>query len=290
MSENADVVILGDTFMTNLIEPLKPLTKQLIVDTHNVESRLFRRMFEENKGIKKYLQYLYYRNICHLERLLKNADAVWAVSEDDARFYCQDMGLTNVSVVPNVIDVSGYEPKQEACEPGAVVYTGLFGYWPNEDAALRLIAISRRLKADGVPHKLYLVGRFPTGTMYAAAKGQDQIVITGEVPDTKPYIAKAQVVAVPLMAGSGTKIKILEALAMERAVQTTPIGIEGLDLGAGEQVEVSPDEESFRHDLTALLDDPGRCERLGKAGRLWVEHHGSLSALGKCLRAAFASL
>ncbi len=283
-----EVIVLGDTYMTPLISKLKPLAARLVVDCHNVESRLFARMLRRNWGPTRILQYLYYRNVRQLERLLAHADEVWSVSEEDASYYRDVLGLKHVKVVPNVIDLARYDVRGRE-EEGAIVYTGLFSYWPNGEAALRLIALSKRLKQEDISHTLYLVGRGPARRMLKAAQGQEQVVITGEVRDTRPYIAKAAVFAAPLTAGSGTKLKVLEAMALARPVLTTPVGAEGLGITWGHHAVVAAGTESFYSELTALLGDAERRRVLGRAGRDWVVQHHSMDGLAEAVKAALGA-
>jgi glycosyltransferase involved in cell wall biosynthesis len=161
--------------------------------------------------------------------------------------------------------------------------TGSYGYWPNEDAALRLIAMSRSLHARGVLRRLELVGISPTPAMLAAARGLGHVVVTGRVPEVRPHLERASVVAAPISAGSGTRLKILEALALARPVLTTPVGAEGLDLEPGVHAEIS-DLPGFPARLASLLEDPARRAAHGKAGRAWAEQRYSFAAMGERVR------
>jgi glycosyltransferase involved in cell wall biosynthesis len=115
--------------------------------------------------------------------------------------------------------------------------------------------------------------------MRAEAHEAEHIIVTGEVEDARPYIARASVFAAPLRAGSGTKVKILEALALQRAVLTTPIGAEGLELTRGREVFIEDHPESFESSLMKLLSDPDLRRELGQRGRDWAERHASLEVL-----------
>ena len=281
-SLNPDLVILGDTYMASLLPRLRPAARRVVVDTHNVESVLWRRVAKVAGNPLLKLKYLWLaRNSCLLEhRYFHLADEIWAVSEADAHFYRRVLGLRRVAVVPNVVDVSAYRvAAHHEVEPGSIVFTGWYGHWPNEDAAIRLMTLSRRLLREGIFHKLYVVGREPTTRMYRAARGLSQVVITGEVPDTRAYVGRASVFAAPLRAGSGTKFKLLEALAMGRPVVTTSVGAEGIDLVAGKEAIIEDDVEGFYKALRRLLDEPDWGTRLGAAGRARVEQTYSLEAL-----------
>lgn len=275
-----DAVVLGDTWLTPLIRVIRPLGPAVVVDTHNVETKLYRRILAQSSGKAALRPLMFYLNMLGLERRLAEADAVWGVSASDVEHYRTVMGLRDVFVVPNAIDLSRYPPppEREEAEPG-IVFTGDFRYWPNEDAARRLIGQARQLADLGIPHRLWLVGRGPSEAMRTAAAQVPSVTITGEVPDVRPYVQGAAVFAAPLSAGSGTKFKILEAFALQRAVLTTPIGVEGMACESGRELIVAEDGDTFLNGLTQLLSDRDLRLRLGTAGREWVEAHGSMEAL-----------
>ena len=289
-----DVVLLGDTYMATLVPHVSsPEGPMIIVDTHNVESLLWQRMANAVRNPLQKMKYwwLAWNSRILEQRLLPLADEVWATSEHDASFYREVIGLPRVAIIPNVLDLACYPVSgEDDVEAGSIVFTGWYRYWPNEDAALRLIAISRRLRAEGIQHRLYLVGRDPTPAMYRAAQGLPQVIITSEVPDVRPYVARAAVYAAPLRAGSGTKFKVLEALAMGRPVVTTSIGAEGLELVPGRDAMVVDDPEAYYEAVRLLLTDPTRGESMGAKGRTLVQERYSLGALTALLRDRLAQL
>ena len=286
-----DLLVIGDTWLADLLEPLRGAARRTAIDTHNVESRLYRQLLAEQQGLAERLKYrLFLHNVCRLERKLARAGAVFAVSEADAAIYRSDLRLSRVHVLPNGLDADLYRPSAEPVEPGSLVFTGSYGYWPNAAAALHLITVSRALSARGVAHRMLLVGRDPTPAMYAAAADVPDVTIVGPVPDIRPYIARAALVVAPLTSGSGTKYKILEAMAMARPVVTTPVGAEGLDLTDGRHVAIEPNLDRFAERVALLLAHPEQAAAMGLAAREHVLAAHSLPALERCLRRAMASM
>lgn len=266
----ADVVIMGDTYMSELIPALRKLDVRIVIDTHNVESNVHRLVARNARSLGERLaNYLLYRNTLAVEkRYFHLADQIWAISEEDAECYRKQFGLRNVYAIPSSLDLTRYARHHDE-EPNSIVYTGYYSYWPNADAALRFIEISRQLKARGVEHKLYLVGRSPTPRMLEEAAGHEQIAITGEVPDIRPYIGKAAVFGVPLLAGSGVKTKMLEAMAMGKAIVTSPIGAQGLEITSGQHAEVV-EIDKFADAIAELLSNAGHRQQLGSAAIEWM--------------------
>ena len=109
------------------------------------------------------------------------------------------------------------------------------------------------------------------------------VLATGLVPDTQPYFRAAGVVAVPILQGSGTRFKILEALALGRPVVTTPLGTEGLAVRDGEHLLIR-ELNDFPEAIISLLSDPSRGRELGRSGRQLVETEYSWCAVERLLR------
>jgi glycosyltransferase involved in cell wall biosynthesis len=190
----------------------------------------------------------------------------------------------NVVVTPNGVDSEAFTPDLERAEtPGRVIFTGFMDYHPNEQAAHHFAdAIWPRVLAE-VPHATwYLVGAQPPASFkrLAALPG---VKVTGRVAETQPYLADAAVAIVPLRVGGGTRIKILEALAMGKAVVTTALGCEGLDVTSGEHLLVADDPGEFASAVIQLLRDDARRTRLGAAGRALVEREYSWARSGRTL-------
>ena len=287
---HCDLLVIGDTWLADLLPQLRQSAAHVVIDTHNVESRLYARIAAEQPWPAKLKYLLFARNVRRLERQLAAADAAWAVSAADALAYRRELGLHKVAVVPNGIDTGAYTPGLVPPEPGTIVFTGTFGYWPNATAALHLIGLSGRLEAAGVAHRMLLVGRDPTPAMLAAAETTPGVTITGPVPDVRPFIARAALVAAPLTSGSGTKYKVLEALALGRPVVATAVGAEGLDLRDGVDAAVVPDLAAFDARVEAYLRRPETAEGMAAAGRRWVVETHSLHAVKRSLRSSLDAI
>lgn len=283
-----DLVILGETYLAELLPELKERGLRVAIDTFNVESVLFRRVASMYGPPRGWAYSLLASNTARLERrYFAQADAVWAASAADQRWYQDNMGLPRVSLVPNTIEMPPLEGLPE--EENSIVYSGFFAYPPNDDAGLRLIEISGELRTRAVPHRLYLVGRGPSAELQRLGAESQDVLVTGEVDAVEPFIEKAAVFAVPLAAGSGIKFKLLQAMGLARAVVTTPIGAEGLGLEDGVHALIRERSE-FPAAIEQLFGDEKLRRRLGQSARAHVLERFSDSALGIALRDAFAEL
>jgi glycosyltransferase involved in cell wall biosynthesis len=116
----------------------------------------------------------------------------------------------------------------------------------------------------------------------------DDVMFTGEVPDMAAQLAAATVCVVPLRIGSGTRLKIIEAAAMEKAMVSTSLGAEGLEFAAPAEIMLADTAEAFAHATAALLDAPERRAQMGRKARIRASESYSIAALQKALRSALS--
>jgi glycosyltransferase involved in cell wall biosynthesis len=115
------------------------------------------------------------------------------------------------------------------------------------------------------------------------------VIVTGEVPDVRPYLERAKVVIVPLRIGGGTRLKIVEAMAMAKPVVSTSLGAEGLAVTDGEDILLADDARAFADHVARVLDDGALAMSLGSAGRRLVERSYDWNASARQLEALYRS-
>jgi glycosyltransferase involved in cell wall biosynthesis len=196
--------------------------------------------------------------------------------------------IANVVWGPHGVDVERFAPRGRAAEePGAVAMSGVMRYAPNVEAALWFAAevwpLVRRARPDA---RFYLVGRDPDAKVQAL-HGRDGIVVTGTVDEPADWIAKAEVCVVPVRAAAGLQNKLLEALAMARAVVATPEANEGIRAEPGRDLLLAREPAAFASTVLDLLADPARRAALGAAGRRFVEERWTWEGPFLGLEAAF---
>ena len=136
--------------------------------------------------------------------------------------------------------------------------------------------------------KFRVAGRSGSNAFFARFSRVPNVELTGTVPDMRSEIARATVCAVPLRIGSGTRLKILEAGAMGKAIVSTALGAEGLSFADGEEILIANEPSAFARALAGLLQDEERRSTMGRAARLRVEKDYSLPVLKDALRGALA--
>jgi polysaccharide biosynthesis protein PslH len=153
-------------------------------------------------------------------------------------------------------------------DPPRVLFLGSFVHPPNVEAALRLAQIFPAVRARVPQARLEIVGDAPTRAVRGLAGAA--VTVTGRVPDVRPHLEAAAVVAAPLRLGGGMRVKVLEALAAGKAVVATPRALVGLELEPGVHAAVGESDAELTDALAELLEDPERRQRMGAAARAWA--------------------
>ncbi len=214
------------------------------------------------------------------QKLLRSVDGVAAVSEPDARFLRSLAPQTPLRVVTNGVDLANYQPDEifpPVLEgPGPhLVFTGKMDFRPNVDAALWFAEkVTPHLRAAGVDAHFWVVGRNPHARLDALA-GRSDVTITGAVPDVRPYIVQADAYVVPLLAGGGTRFKILESLALAKPVVSTRLGADGIPVADGVHLALADAPDDFARRIVALLADGEQAAAMGRRGRAFIQQHFS---------------
>jgi sugar transferase (PEP-CTERM/EpsH1 system associated) len=188
---------------------------------------------------------------------------------------CADL----VEVMCNGVDSDYFSPDPARASPfvgdGAspeqipLVFTGAMDYWPNVDAVIWFATdILPRLRRAQPNIRFYIVGRSPAPAVLALAS--DAVVVTGTVPDVRPYLQHAALVVAPLRVARGIQNKILEAMAMARPVLASQSCVEAIDASTGEELISVTDADDFVQEIETLLQAPDKAFSIGQAGRARV--------------------
>jgi sugar transferase (PEP-CTERM/EpsH1 system associated) len=253
-----------------------------VFDAHNAEYVLQQRVFETDvRRPRRWLGALYswlqWRKLRSYEAgVCQRADRVVACSAADASALKRLVPGLQVVVVPNGVDISLYQPAgvaTAALGDQALVFTGKMDFRPNVDAVLWFCSRVWPLVQQAEPQaQFYIVGRDPHPRLGPLAN-MPGVTLTGFVDDIRPYIAAASVYVVPLLTGGGTRLKVLEAMAMGKALVSTTLGCEGIDAQPGRDLVLADEADEFASQVVALLRDAPRREALGRAARAFVERN-----------------
>jgi len=265
LSDGSLDVAVCDFLSASLNFPEHPAAP-VILFQHNVETMLWRRMAHTEKSAVRKLSYsIEARKMSRYEtRALKRFQHVIAVSDHD-----RDAMLTlspgcPITVVPTGVDTEQYQVVPSAsANPPLIVFTGSMDWEPNIDAVEYFGREIWQVVLAAYPDaRFQIVGRSPHPRVQRLASAS--IEVTGTVPSVTEYLRSATVVIVPLRIGGGTRLKIFEAMAMAKAIVSTSIGAEGLDVAPGRDLLIADNSASFAASILQLLHDPvlrRRCEQ-----------------------------
>jgi len=255
-----------------------PLGARWVFDAHNAEYLLQKRTcltdarapWRWHGALYSLIQWLRLRQF--ERRTLRAANAAACVSAEDAAALRRLVPSARLQIVPNGIDVADYVNFTAQGDRSAptLVFTGKMDFRPNVDAALWFGRRIWPIVKQAYPTARWLiVGQKPSRRL-EALRDDPNVVITGEVPDVRPYIAQADVYVAPLRAGGGTRFKLLEAMAMRRAIVTTRLGCEGFEVTSGRELLIADRPQEFASAVIELLRSPAHCAALGARAQRFV--------------------
>lgn len=281
-AERYDVGVIEHFWCAPYLDCIARCCDVSVLNLHNVESVLHARCAD---AAPEWAVRAGHRRFAAASRsleaeLLPRFSRILATSENDAALVKGIAPGSRLTVYPNALPSAAVPDEPELPR---LVFAGNFEYHPNIDAVRFLVSeIWPEVKRRHPELELWLVGR---GEQHIRNLLPPDAAIrtTGAIPDARREIARARLVLAPLRAGSGTRIKILEAWAAARPVVATPLGAEGLDARHGENLLLRDGAEDFIDAIDHLLGDPTTRQRLGAAGRQTFETLYSWEAAAKTL-------
>lgn len=275
-------------------------TAKLVYDAHNAEYALQRIFYEvDRENIRRWpaaaYSWVQSRRIERYERsICEQVDGVIAVSDEDAELLCAFRPDRRVAVMPNGIFVDDYNSStgEEHLDLGehVLTFTGKMDYRPNVDAMLWFTDAILPQVLKHIPNaRLYIVGQKPHRRL-EALRDKQRVEITGWVAQVHPFLRATDVYVAPLRMGSGTKLKILEAMAVGCAVVATPTAAAGLPPEVKQATVIAEREADLAEAIVTLLQDPARREALGKMAQAAVQQHYDWSLLFPRLLQAYREI
>ena len=269
VADETPSILYLDHLDSMLFAGMSPRSR-IVADMHNVYSVLVERTAAEHPS---WLQARYLEREARLIRRIErdvaaHASLVMAVSQQESKYY-SELGANRVEVIPNGVDCGYYESlpvgRQTPAAP-IVLFVGGLSWAPNVAAVDYLATVTLPVLRQRYPQAtVRIVGRGDSDAIRALA-ALPGVEVTGSVPDVRPHLEQASVVAVALESGGGTRLKILEAFAAGVPVVSTPVGSEGIAAEHGRHLIVAP-RDRFAEEIAALLDQPAAGARLAAEAR-----------------------
>jgi len=269
----AEALLVGE-----YVRPFREVFR--VLDAHNIEFMRARGRLRTTRQPLKRLAYglIAARLKRYERRTAGDFDLIIACSETDRRVFETLVPGRRVVTIPNTVDTDFFRPAAARPAGRTIVFTGTLWYEPNADAARWLAEeIFPLVLQEAADATLLIVGDDPPAAVRALA-GRPGVGVVGPVEDIRPWLEKAAVYAAPVRMGSGTRQKLLDAMAVGLPVVSTRKGAEGLDVAPGEHLLLAETPDEFRDRILELLRDEGLRRRLSAGGRRLVEEKYSRPA------------
>jgi glycosyltransferase involved in cell wall biosynthesis len=291
-AERYDVVHVARLYLAALAEPWMTPRPRLVIDCDEDDAEAYRRLAAIERRHDRQRQAAWAEAEADAfarmaQEVLARFDIVFAASQAEATSLSARGG--RVVVVPNVAPAAARQAPRRRSAGKTVLFVGTMGYMPNEEAARWFVTRvwPRLRRAVATPLRLVLVGSNPSASLVRLGRRRDMLV-TGTVRDIAPFYRDADLAVIPIRAGGGTRIKLLEAAALGVPIVSTTLGAEGLTFRHGRELLLADSGEKFARACAALLRHSGQAEQLATrarrrvmrdyhAGR-WVRHVSELVA------------
>jgi polysaccharide biosynthesis protein PslH len=259
---------------------------------HNIESHMLTRRAENERNIVKRLYFrLEGARVRHYESLVAgDFNLHIACSELDCARLRAVAPNAHAVAIPNGVDAEYFQPTQRDSTGPSLIFVGSLNWYPNVDAVLFLLReVWPIAKARHPDLRLDIVGSAPPKSVLDLAAGLMDVRVHGFVDDIRPLMDEATLYVCPIRDGGGTKLKLLDAFAMEKCVIAHPVACEGIDISPGVNVQLAESAESFADSIDTLVSDPAARVAMGRAARSLVVDAYAFSQIGRQLCGLFES-
>jgi glycosyltransferase involved in cell wall biosynthesis len=282
-------------FDTIGLAPYRPLLAGVpaTLGHHNIESHMLLRRAENERQLLRRLYYLQegWRVRGYERRTAPQFAAHITCSDLDAERLRAIAPRARVVTIPNGVDTDYFRPSGRAATRRSLIFVGSLNWYPNVSAVEFLLReIWPPLKRAVPDLSLDLVGSAPPPHIRALAAALPDVTVHGFVDDVRPFMEEALLYVCPIRDGGGTKLKLLDAFAMEKCVVAHPIACEGIAAQPGKEVELAESAPAFVAAIQQLLAQPERRVSLGRAARELVVARYGFAQIGRRLSEVFESL
>lgn len=293
-SENFDIVQLESVFMAPYIATIRKYSKaKIVLRTHNIEHQIWERMVQHtHTPFKKLVLKQMTKQLRRYElSVFDKVDGFMAITELDYQYFHEQFPATKGVVIPFGVNVDNYEPEEDyipSDEP-ELFHIGSMNWLPNVEGIEWFM--------DEVWPKM--LAKFPELTFTIA--GHDipasmktnswpNVKVEEDVPDVNEFMLSKDIMVVPLLSGSGMRVKIIEAMALEKTVISTSIGAEGIEATDGVHLFIANKPEEFVDALEKCIKSPDLCKIIGENARDFIQLHHDIDVLTQQITKFYASL
>lgn len=286
-----DVIHVDTISLAPYVTHLKNV--KIVLNHHNIESTMMLRRAENEGNLPKKL-YFYQEGLKlrKLERRVCNKfDLNITCSDLDSERLKSTASINECLAIPNGVDLEYFHPVETNIRPKSLIFAGGLSWYPNLDAmTFFLNSVWPELVRQIPDISLTIIGKNPPAWMLNMKKKYPNLYITGFVDDVRPYLAEAQIYICPIKDGGGTKLKVLDALAMGKALVADAIACEGIDVINNKSVIFASTPAEYIAKIKLLIDNPAIGEKLAANGAQLVRDLYSFQSIGKKLSIAYSEL
>jgi glycosyltransferase involved in cell wall biosynthesis len=290
-TQNIDLVHI-DMLALGSYRHLFGATPVLLTD-HNVEFiRLYRwSQVEKNPLVKLFLRYQYLKLKKFEIETCRDVDHCTVVSHTDLITLGELCQNGHYSVIPNGVDTDFFQPVSASMQANRLIWVGGMGGPYNADAVDYFLAsIWPLIRRQRPQVRVDFIGSSPTALLRKTADLDPNVRALGFVDDIRTQVQEATVFIAPIRSGSGTKIKVLNAMAQAKAVVATSIALEGIEAADGEAVYTADDPATFARRVLELLEQPDLAERIGRNARILIETKYSWTVIDRDIKQLYAMI
>ena len=263
------MVHVESIFLTPYVPIIRKYSQaKVILRAHNVEHLIWKHVSQSTHNYFRrwYLKHLSLTLRAYELQHLQDYDGIVCITQGDADYFKANGCRRPVTAIPFGVERGEWSVDGNQCEVEAnsLFHIGAMDWMPNQESIGWLLDNVWPVVHSEVPQAhLYLAGRkMPERLMNTTIEG---VTVVGEVDDAHRFIAGKQINVVPLLSGSGIRVKIIEAMSAGKAVVTTTVGALGIDYTDGENLLIANTPTEFARQIKRLLDDPDYCRRVGEA-------------------------
>jgi len=265
-----------------------------VLNHHNIESNMLFRRAENERNIPKKIYF--YQEAEKLEKyeqkICKNFDLNITCSHVDSVRLHKIIGSNNkITDIPNGVDVNYFYPQNSIKISNSLCFCGGMSWYPNRAAMVFFANKVWPILTQQIPGiTMRVIGKSPPVELLDLAKKDSNFIVTGFLDDMRPIVDQSMLYVCPISDGGGTKIKILDALAMGKAIIANPISCEGIDVVNGENIIFAEKPEDYVEKIKTLLNKTIEVERIGANGRELVERKYSYIEIGKKINKTYIDI
>ncbi len=263
--ESFDLIQVEGLFMAPYIELIRKYSKAIcVLRTHNIEHQIWERLANQAYGLKKWYLKLLTRRLKRVELTLPGRfDAIIPITEEDAAFFRKQFPATGCFVCPAGVDLDKFIPDSLAAEPDTLFHLGALNWMPNAEAVKWFIhSVWPQLHAKYPSLRFVIAGKHTPAEFFGWK--YPNVEVAGEVEDAVAFMNSKKIMIVPLLSGSGMRLKIIEGMACAKTIVSTPVGAEGIAYTQGKDILIAEDADAFAQAISYCLEHPYEAEQIGE--------------------------